>query len=57
MLTQHEQDAITAQAMRMKRMAVLYARKVKNQEMDARTAKAKEQELLDDLRDMLKEVG
>lgn len=57
MLTQSEQDAITAQAMRMKRMAVLYERKVKKQEMDARTAKAKEQELLDDLRDMLKEVG
>lgn len=57
MLTQSEQDAITAQAMRMKRMAVLYERRVKKQEMDARTAKAKEQELLDDLRDMLKEVG
>lgn len=57
MLTQSEQDAITAHVLRMKRMAVLYSRKVKKQEMDARTAKAKEQELLDDLRDMLKEVG
>jgi len=57
MLTQSEQDAITAHVLRMKRMAVLYARKVKKQEIDARTAKAKEQALLDDLRDMLKEVG
>lgn len=57
MLTQSEQDAITAHVLRIKRMAVLYARKVRKQEMDARTARVNEQALLDDLRDMLKEVG
>lgn len=57
MLWDHEQQAILAHVHTMLRSAVISQRRVAKQEIDARTAKQRQEALMDKLREMLKWGG